>query len=282
MQSVLDKTVSCFANYRTPDNPAAVNLLTWLTSEKYRAKVEYIRGCTDQDEIKALKSGLPAITPSGIFSERKETALIEHSGLICIDIDAKDNPNLANWQDVPEILRKLANVAYAGLSVSGNGYFAILPILRPERHRHHFYALQRDFLALGIVIDPACKDVSRLRGYSYDSAPYFNHNAQPYRKLFDPDHRPRHRQHGNTDWSKVNSEIDTVAVLQAHGWEVVKEDARKIYVRRPGHTTALHSGNVLKSTGQFYCWTSSAAPFEPGECYSAYRVQRLMENAHTP
>lgn len=272
MQSVLDKVVSCAPKYDAKaETLSDVNLLTWLTSQKYRAKVEYIRGCTDEKEIKALKASLPIVLVSGKFSARNSGGLIQHSGLICIDIDGKDNPHLANWQDVPNILSKMSNVAYAGMSVSGRGYFAIIPIAYPERHKHHFYALERDFLALGIVIDPVCHEVNRARGYSYDDNAYFNHQAQPYRKLFDKEAAQRRgRTFSGSLPTWADGAPDAVDMLQAHGWTVVKESATRVYLLRPGQSTAKHSGNVLKSTGQFYCWTGSTN-LAPG-CYSPFRL----------
>lgn len=272
MQSVLNKTVSCAKRYNSPAAELFdVNLLTWLTSEKYRVKVEYLRGCTDTDEIKALKASLPIVLVSGKFFERNSAGLIQHSGLICIDIDRKDNPNISNWDEIPAALAGMANVAYAGLSVSGKGYFAIIPIAYPEKHKQQFYALERDFLSVGIVIDPVCHELNRARGYSYDPAPYFNHNATPYRKTFDKDAAQRTQySYSGTLPTWATGAPDAVSMLQAHGWTVVKETPSKVYVLRPGHSTAKHSGNVLKSTGQFYCWTGSTS-LEPG-CYSPFRL----------
>lgn len=53
-----------------------------------------------QDDVLAYRTGnlqkekLPCITTSGIFSERKEDKILEHSGFICIDLDAKDRKSV--------------------------------------------------------------------------------------------------------------------------------------------------------------------------------------------
>jgi hypothetical protein len=181
--------VSCFANYKTPHNPITVNLFNWLNCSKHRKEVERIRSTTDKEEKKRLKAMLPAITPSGIFTERKRSALVEHSGLICLDIDLQDNTTISNYDDLSTELIKLNNVAYCGRSVSGTGLFVLIPIAYPERHESHFKALQLDFEAFGIIIDEKCKDVCRLRGYSYDNGDYFNFTATPYTKLMDTKQR---------------------------------------------------------------------------------------------
>ena len=46
--SILNTPVSCFANYDTPHHPVTVNLLTWLTSAKYKDKVAHIRSLPDK------------------------------------------------------------------------------------------------------------------------------------------------------------------------------------------------------------------------------------------
>ena len=78
--SVLDVTVSCFANFWAVENPRPVNLLHWLTSAKYAQQVIAIRQLTSKTRRDKLKAGLPAITPSGTFTRRDSSALVEHSG----------------------------------------------------------------------------------------------------------------------------------------------------------------------------------------------------------
>ena len=43
--------------------------------------------------------------------------------------------------------------------------------------------LKNIFESMGLTIDPACKDVCRLRFYSYDAEAYFNLNAKPFTGL---------------------------------------------------------------------------------------------------
>ena len=171
--SILNVTVSCFANYRTADNPKSVNLLKWLTSAKYASQVSEIRATADKAVRDRLKSTLPAITPSGIFSHRKKDGLLHHSGILCLDIDFKDNDHILNFNDLKTEIGKMLFVAYCGLSVSGNGFFVLVPIAHPDSHEQHFAALENDFASFGIILDPSGKDVCRLRGYSFDDAAFF-------------------------------------------------------------------------------------------------------------
>ncbi|NJN24747.1 MAG: hypothetical protein HC819_01510 [Cyclobacteriaceae bacterium] len=146
-------------------------------------QVEAIRKLTDKDKINKLKSTLPAITPSGEFKTRKASNLIQHSGFLQFDIDFKDNKNITNYDELKSLISRFNEVAYCGLSVSGNGYWGLVLISNPDKHKDHFKALSKAFEKFDIVIDQACSDVSRLRGYSCDIEAYFNHNATPFTAL---------------------------------------------------------------------------------------------------
>ena len=184
--SVLNQTISCFANYNTADNPRPVNMLVWLKSDKYADQVKQIRtisGKADRDRIKAT---LPAITPSGLFAYRGESHLVKHSALLQFDIDAKDHRHVANYADLKKHISNIANVAYCGMSVSGLGYWGLVPIKHSDKHKSHFRALQKAFNKFGLNIDTAPQNPASLRGYSYDPDAYFNHNATVFIALDEP------------------------------------------------------------------------------------------------
>lgn len=182
-ESVLNVEVSCFRNYDTPQNPVPVNLIKWLTSTQYKDKVEAIRLIDGKRERDAIKATLPAITPSGIFSYRSQSKLINHSGLIQIDIDLSNkNKLISNWDDLKSELIKLPQIAYLGKSVSGLGYWGLIPIPPDsDGHKLYFDSLKEIFLkSWGIELDDKPKNVASLRGYSFDPEAYFNHQATPF------------------------------------------------------------------------------------------------------
>lgn len=182
-KSILDIQISGFANYLATE-PKNINLFVWLNSKKYVAEVQKIRNTKDEKLKKHLKSKLPAITPSGLFSKRNVKGLLSHSGFIQFDIDFKDNIHINNYKDLKEQISNIKEVAYCGLSVSGNGYWGLIPISEPTKHKQHFEALLLKFKCLGIIIDKSCKDVSRLRGYSFDDNAYFNHSATKFTQIY--------------------------------------------------------------------------------------------------
>ncbi|WP_425420705.1 DUF4326 domain-containing protein [Phaeodactylibacter xiamenensis] len=178
----LNVKISGFPNHYQTE-PKLVNLLTWLHSDKYKDAVLKLRATTDKEERKALKKNLPCITPSGIFTQREEDCLVEHSGLIQFDIDFQDNRNITNYQELKLQISRLPEVAYCGLSAGGNGYWGLIPLAYPSMHKAQFRALAEDFLKLGIVLDSAPKNVASLRAYSWDEDAYFNPEAVPYRRV---------------------------------------------------------------------------------------------------
>lgn len=186
MDSILHIAVSCFANYDTPSNPKSVSLLSWLQSEKYRTQVERIRAITDKAARDGIKATLPAITPSGVFTYRSAKSLVKHSGFVQFDIDVKGNESVGNFHELKEQISRIKNVAYCGLSVSGTGFWGLIPIAHPDKHDLHLKAIQEAFIEFGIAIDPAPKSIASLRGYSFDPNAYFNHHATVFENFYTP------------------------------------------------------------------------------------------------
>lgn len=201
VDSPLNVDVSIYKSYR--DNTGAkCNLFTFLTSTKYKHRIEQVRAVKDKKRRDKIKATLPAVTVSGLFDKRNLQSKCAPTNLLCLDFD--------NVDDLPalfEYLTTLPFIAFVGYSVSGKGIFAIVPIQSTKNFLAHFHALERDFLTAGYEIDPACKDVTRLRGASYTERPYINHAASTYEKTATPPaaaatpapiHTPRPKHDTNT------------------------------------------------------------------------------------
>lgn len=211
MKSPLDISVSCFENYMTSDNPQPVNLIQWLKSAKYSATVESIRKIQDKEERDKLKATLPAITPSGLFEYRSKDHLVQHSGLIQFDIDGKDHKHVVNFAELKQQIAKIVNVAYVGLSVSGRGYWGLVPIKYSDRHKSHFRAMKKAFANFGLILDNKPSNVASLRGYSYDPRGYFNHDAKVFESLDKIVSSPARSYHiGNDSGSQVEELISQI------------------------------------------------------------------------
>lgn len=175
--SPLNVDVSCFKNTKATI-PRKMNVLNWLDNPHNEREITKLRQIPPE-KYGAAKLLLPAITPSGSFTKRNAQCLIKHSGLIQFDIDNKDNAGrIDNFLNLKEQISKIRNVAYCGLSASGLGFWGLIPIAYPERHKQHFVFIEQLFASFNIIIDDSCSDTSRLRIMSYDPLSYFNHDAE--------------------------------------------------------------------------------------------------------
>lgn len=69
---------------------------------------------------------------------------------------------------------------------------------------------------------------------------------------------------------------DCVALLCRHGWTVVSEKGNKILMKRPGETTAIHSGNFDKSRNWFSVFSTSTQ-FNAQSAYKPSAVYTVLE-----
>ena len=127
---------------------------------------------------KSEKEKIPSITASGTFRDNRVASNLEkHSGIICIDCDAKYNPEIFKKRD----LLGADKYIYAfHISVSGFG-LALFIKINPSKHLESFLALEK-YLAdeYQIIIDQSCKDVSRLRFVSYDPEIFINEKSEKW------------------------------------------------------------------------------------------------------
>jgi hypothetical protein len=131
--------------------------------------INILRGLSDKSEKHKYKAAnLHCFTTSVICQAWRNTEnIVQHTGLICIDIDGGDNPGLE-----PEKLRNdvfnMPECAASFVSASGNGIAAIFHII-PGHHVPCFETLQGYFKSIGIIVDSKCVDLVRLRFASHDS-----------------------------------------------------------------------------------------------------------------
>ena len=176
----------------TDNTGTRMPLGTFLFCKEYKDDILRLRAVFDKEKRNALKRSLPQATISGVFSPtRAKNNLSQHSGLICVDIDAKDNPDILDWETLKQDLSVLPQIAYCALSVSGKGLFLVIPLRYPEKHLQQFRQLQIDFRKMGIMIDSACSDITRLRCLSYDEHPIINENATLYEGVYME--KPKHK-----------------------------------------------------------------------------------------
>lgn len=165
-----------------------------IKNGKYKEVVEIVRSIKDKKERDKYKiQNLPALTISATFNEyRSIDNLSEHSGLLNIDIDSKNNEHLVTQQDyerVRDTIAGLPAVICAFLSVSGLGLTFVVKI-NPDQHDDCFRSLEYELQKnMQIKIDTGTGDVTRLRFVSYDPDMYLI-NPDDFHKA--PIYKPTH------------------------------------------------------------------------------------------
>ena len=235
--NLFDQTaVSVFRNAHSIE-PLTATLRQFLFGVKHRPAVDAVRAATDKTRRNDLKKHLPAATISGTFIVRKIEGLHQYNGLVALDFDAGDNPGLTP-AEMKERLAMFQEVAYAGLSASGAGVWAIVPTNNTDPKEHSFVVqtLIQVMEKYDIYADKACKDVCRLRYFSYDYQPYIREtDISPFdaqriiehrrqkeaeQPAFDPYQRPRPivtREKANTrsdDERTYQQVADCIAIMQ--------------------------------------------------------------------
>jgi hypothetical protein len=81
---------------------------------------------------------------------------------------------------------------------------------------------------------------------------------------------------GLSPFDDYNQRGDVIALLQEHGWKVVKSKGSKTHMLRPGQSTAQTSGNFDHDKNWFSVFTTST-DFEPMHAYLPYAVFATLE-----
>jgi Protein of unknown function (DUF3631)/VirE N-terminal domain len=169
----------------------ADKVIAAIRNGRWKEYVDEIRREADKDLVSKFKTCLPGVLFSGKFSARKNDALIQHSGLLCADLDNL-NGELQNARE------KLLGSQYLWAlftSPSGEGLKAVFRVSADvAKHKGSFLAIEQHVKQLtGVQIDEACKDPARLCFVSDDPAAYCNPNAEELTPLPEPE-KPRSAQ----------------------------------------------------------------------------------------
>ncbi len=147
--------------------------------------------------------------------------------------------------------------------------------------------------------DPSCKDVSRFyflpacppdalpeafadvrEGIPLDPAdfpdPPPEETAEAQMRHVFREGPPRAKGEDNSIGGRpgddFNARADVLDILERHGWQVVREKGGMALLRRPGKVTEYSGTFGYGGTRMFYCFTSSAPPFQAQTGYSPFGV----------
>lgn len=181
-----------FVDQETGECITQMSIREFCLTDRWKPYVQHLRAMRKEYGSKAkqmpeyieTKKKLPGATLSGLFAlyeddnlthpgqrvmvSRRETHLKQHTGWLAIDIDLADNMQMSNFENVRMICRFRPEIALLMRSCSGSGYFGLVKLAYPERHKDQFKALLKDYAAIGITLDKACSNIGRVRFASWD------------------------------------------------------------------------------------------------------------------
>ncbi len=145
-------------------------ILRQIQDGTYRNEVEKVRKATTQEEKDAAKYEASGFTFSGTFKERRSDSLIQHSGLVAIDIDGLN-------ERVGEEKERLEQNPYTFSvfrSISNTGLRVLVKVpdgLDAHTHKLYYNAIGK---FLNVESDSQAQDVSRYTNVTYDQELYYN------------------------------------------------------------------------------------------------------------
>lgn len=228
---------------------------------------------------------MPMVNPTGTFSKRGNEHLVTFSGLVQVDFDKTQNSHVLDFDELRDSFFKfIPEIAYCGRSISGKGWWVLIPVESPDKYEAHYAFIERYFKKRNLIIDLACRPVSQPRFYSYDPDAYFNHDAKPLRAIYSPNNCSRHKEKGKPEISEgtkpgeLYSQSDEfLELLKDHGWTVVAEREHRIDLCRPGSSSSLQNATAyLNTPKRFVVLTDLDSTFKRGT-YTPFSVYAILK-----
>jgi succinate dehydrogenase flavin-adding protein (antitoxin of CptAB toxin-antitoxin module) len=180
--------ITIFKSIRDTDTPFyrdVHKVLERIKDGATKEMVKKIRAEKRKPERNEIKKQLPAICFSGTFSKRADSAIIDHSGLICLDFDGYSKQKEL-LQD-KENFTKNKYVFSVFISPSGNGLKVLVKIpADAENHANYFNSLEKYFNS--VFFDKTSKNLSRVCYESYDPLLYVNDNSSVWDIIEEPEY----------------------------------------------------------------------------------------------
>jgi len=152
--------------------------------------IKKVRAEKRKAERNELKKQLPAICFSGTFTKRLDSAIQEHSGLICLDFDGYEKK-----KDLLSDKKKLSESKYSYavfISPSGNGLKVLVKVPSDiENHKNFFNSLERFYQ--NPHFDTTSKNISRVCYESHDPLIHINEKASVWDRVDEIEYTPVHR-----------------------------------------------------------------------------------------
>lgn len=157
----------------------AVSLLdayNYIVGDFAKQRTEKLRTFGDAKLARTFKAAnFDYCTFSGTFSSRNDKALIQHSGLLCVDFD--------HLKSIETLFQRLLNDEYFDTqllfrSPSGDGLKWIIPIDTSQTTHGNYFAAVANYIrqTYGVAADKSGRDISRACFLPHDAAAFINPN----------------------------------------------------------------------------------------------------------
>jgi hypothetical protein len=265
--------VTIFQNIKETSAPfhiSVAKILNRIKEGKSKDVVKKIRAEKEKALRNEVKKLLPAICFSGTFTKRADVALVEHSGLICLDFDGYDKQKTL-LQD-KENLSKNKYVYSVFISPSGNGLKALVKIpADAENHTNYFNSLEKYFNSP--YFDKTSKNISRVCYESYDPLIHINENSSVWDKIEEPEYTEvtKYRDMATIPITDENKIVE-ILVKWWHKKYPMAEGQRNhnVYIL----AMALNDFGVNKSLASYILGQYASEDFTMGE------IQRTIDSAY--
>jgi len=265
--------ITIFRNIKETEQPFYRPIDVILTRIKEGASkdlVKEIRKENDKTRINQLKQELPAICFSGTFNKRNDSAIMEHSGFICLDFDGyKKNKDLLEEK---ERISKDKHTYSVFISPSGNGLKVIVKIPQDiDNHKNYFNSLESHFSSEHF--DKTSKNISRVCYESYDPLIYINTNSSVWSKIEEQEYveRDKYRDRVTIPITDENKIIDILIKWWEKKYPMVEgQRNHNIYVL----AAAFNDFGVNKSLAEYVMGNYQSRDFPIGE------IRRTIDSAY--
>lgn len=162
------------SNTKPHKSLSLLDAYNYIVSDYAKERTEKLRSFGDTKIARTFKAAnLDYCTFSGIFSSRSNKALMQHSGLLCVDFD--------HLKDIQTLFKSLLNDEYFDTqllfrSPSGDGLKWIIPIDATQATHGNYFAAVANYVqqTYGIEADKSGRDISRACFLPHDRQAFIN------------------------------------------------------------------------------------------------------------
>ncbi len=157
-------------------NVSLVQVYKYIIGDYAKKRTEKLRSITDPKQARQFKAtNFDYCTFSGMFTTRNDKALVNYSGLLCIDFDHLQNVDLLRNQLLQD---EYFETQLLFVSPSGDGIKWIISIDAAKTSHGEFFAAVANYIlqTYKVEVDKSGRDISRACFLAYDPNAFIHPN----------------------------------------------------------------------------------------------------------